>query len=170
MPDRSLVWLCAASVLACACAADTSEAPIELVFDPCVMRVVVAGDASAEETASVDAALAAWNEAADLALARAASSEDGAVPIRFEPSIPAFYGVYDDEEGSITINRNIDQDSSRTIVIMHELGHSFGLTHVPRETEASLMNPANHSVAPTEADVARLRGLWDVCQVPDSMR
>ncbi|HEY8428435.1 MAG TPA: hypothetical protein VIL20_08685 [Sandaracinaceae bacterium] len=164
MPDRSLVWLLAA--LSTSCAAATGEAPIELVFDPCGLRVAVASDARAPERASVDAALTAWNEAAGLALSRADASAPGAVTIRFEPSIPAFFGVYDDTDGSITINRTIDDDRRRTVVIMHELGHAFGLTHVPREIEASLMNPGNTTVAPTDGDVERLRALWGRCDAP----
>ncbi len=140
---------------------DAGDATIGLVFDPCGSAVAVAQDASAAELASVDAALTGWNEAAELSLQRIDPSSNEAVTIRFEPTLPALFGHYDDADGSILINRTIEDDWSRTIVIMHELGHAFGLTHI--EGEASLMSPGNRSVAPTARDVERLRALWDRC-------
>lgn len=163
MPSRSRVWLSSLAVLASACTG-SAGGPIDLVFDPCTARVAVADDASPEEIASVDAALAEWTALAGLGLARADTSADGAVTIRFEPTVPALHGVYDDTDGSILINRSIDDARSREIVIMHELGHAFGLVHVPLEIEASLMNPANTMVPPSAEDVERLRALWGLCE------
>ena len=151
-----------------ACAAPTGSASFAQVFDPCAVRVSVAADASPAEVAGVDAALAEWNEAAGLGLVRADAADPASLPIRFQPSIPAFFGVYDDEEGSITINRSISDGSVRRIVIMHELGHAFGLPHISPSIEGSLMNPGNDSTPLTDADVARLHALWPRCEGPDN--
>ncbi len=143
------------------CAANV--APDEgLVFDPCGVTVVAAADSLPTELAGIDAGLQLWNDAAGLGATRVAGGE-GAIPIRFALSIPAFFGRYQASEGSIVVNRDIDDPSVRAIVVAHELGHAFGLEHIPTQTELSLMNPANTTVPPTAGDVARVRALWGDC-------
>ena len=48
-------------------------------------------------------------------------------------------------------------------VIAHELGHAFGLFHVPASERISLMNPGNLTTPPTTADQAALAALWGSC-------
>lgn len=168
MSSRRAVWLSAAlASLASACAGG-GDATIDLVFDPCAAHVAVADDAQPEEIASVEAAMAEWSALGGLGLRRADASADEAVTIRFEPTVPALHGVYDDVEGAILINRVIRDARSREIVIMHELGHAFGLSHVPADVEASLMNPGNTTVPPSSGDVTRLQALWGPCDPASS--
>ena len=160
-----------AALLLSGCVMDAGDAPAGRSFDPCSTVVFVDGDARPEERASLDEALATWNAEAGLALRRVEPNDvdspiEEVLAIRFEPTIPALFGVYDDGEGAISINASLSDDRSRRIVLMHELGHAFGLSHV--EGEASLMNPGNKSVPLSEADVERLRGIWGVCEVPES--
>lgn len=143
---------------------EVGDTHIDLVFDPCVARVA-ASDATADELASIDRALSLWNEAAGLALARGRlPASDTVVEIHFRPSLPAFFGVYDDEVGEIVVNRNIEDPGQRTLTIAHELGHAFGLVHVPVERRVSLMNPGAQYVPPTDEDVRQLHAIWGDCR------
>ncbi len=129
--------------------------------------VIPAADALASERDSIDEGLGLWNDAAMIGAARVEQG-DGVIEIRFAPSLPAFFGRYDGDSGSILINRDIADGGARAIVIAHELGHAFGLSHVPIENEASLMNPANTRVSPTARDVERLRAIWGDCRSSSS--
>jgi hypothetical protein len=141
--------------------ADAPPGAVERVFDPCATRVVVPNDATDEERASVDAALALWNEAAGLSLSRDGEGEP--LPIELVHTLPALFGAYDDRAGTILINRSISDPRARSIVLAHELGHAFGMLHAAPEGGESLMRAGNTSVPPTPLDVQRLRSLWDVC-------
>lgn len=154
------------ALLASACALDAGDTSIDVVFDPCSAAVVAAEGTEPHELEAIDAGLALWNQAAGLALARA--DVPGAIPIAFVLTLPSLFGVYDDEVGTITINRRIDAHDARSIVVAHELGHAFGLDHTAREEGASLMNPGNTTVPPTNEDVLRLRGLWGACAASDA--
>lgn len=159
---RSLVPLVLVALFS-ACRAE-GDTEIDVVFDPCVTRVA-AIDATADEVASVDRALALWNEAAGLVLARdGVPASDTVIEVHFQPSLPAFFGVYDDEVGEIVVNRNIEDAGQRTLTIAHELGHAFGLAHVPVERRVSLMNPGAQHVPPTDEDVRQLRATWGDCR------
>jgi len=48
--------------------------------------------------------------------------------------------------------------------VAHELGHAFGLVHVPQSERTSLMNPGNISTPPTVEDQAALAALWGTCE------
>lgn len=163
MTDRGLARLGALMLLASGCASEIGDAPA-VVFDPCATTVTLAPDATAAEAAAVDDAIARWNEAAGLTLSRTDDPSREALPLRFEATLPALLGAYEADIGAILVNRALEDHESRTVVVMHELGHAFGLDHVPVEAEASLMNPANRSVPPTAADVARLHARWGVCR------
>lgn len=164
MTDRSRVGVSIVLLaLAHGCAAEV--APSEaIVFDPCGVAIAPAEDLTSTELASVDEALQLWNEAASLEATRTQRGAEGALTIRFAPSLPAFFGRYDGTTGSILINRDIADTHTRAITVAHELGHAFGLEHVPVEIEASLMNPANTTVAPSARDVERLRAAWGDCR------
>jgi hypothetical protein len=142
-------------VLAAACA--EPDPTIDVRFDPCAALVLVpAADATAAELASIDDAIAMWNAAAGTQLTRTPAPGVAAVPIGFEPAALAFLGVYDDESGVILVNRNLTDRRERAITIAHELGHAFGLWHVPRDVRPSVMNAPNVTTAPTPADAAAL--------------
>ncbi len=80
----------------------------------------------------------------------------------FRSQARPFHGLYDAPSGQIYINDDLAGDEL-AITIAHEVGHSFGLVHIPSNERASLMNPANLTVVPTPADVATLAGLWGRC-------
>ena len=91
------------------------------------------------------AGLQLWNAAAGtrLALGGAAGSPttDAAgpsVPIHFQAAAPPFHGLY--EGGQVFVNDDLS-GAPQAVVIAHELGHAFGLVHVPTSARTSLMNP-----------------------------
>lgn len=87
--------------------------------------------------------------------------------LRFEPAALPFHGLYDDETGTVYINSDIEALEPLSVVIAHELGHSFGLPHVPTGERPSLMNPGNLITPPTDADQAAVMALWGPCAQPE---
>lgn len=83
--------------------------------------------------------------------------------LQFEDAASIFHGVYDDERGVIFINDELEGDAL-VITAAHELGHAFGLSHVPAKERRSLMNPNNLTVSPTSEDIAKLHALWGTCE------
>ena len=55
---------------------------------------------------------------------------------------------------------------AQAVTIAHEIGHAFGLAHVPSGERASVMNPGNLNVEPNAADVATLALRWGGCREP----
>lgn len=161
MKSSRLALVLALASSSCAAEGDTA---LEIVFDPCTTRVAAAAGSSASEVASIDRALSLWNEAAALRLERVvAPPSDTVLEVSFVPSIAALRGVYDDEAGAIMVNRAIEADEPRALTVAHELGHAFGLLHVPPDERASLMNPGSPEVTPTPEDVGALLDLWGRC-------
>lgn len=149
--------------IASGCAIEV-DSTIDLVFDPCATGVFAVEPVTDRELESIDHALAIWNEAAGLALERVEEGPSAnAIEIAFVPTIAALRGVYDDEVGTIMINRNIVADEERALTIAHELGHAFGLHHVSADERASLMNPGVVTVPPTDEDVRELVKIWGDC-------
>jgi Matrixin len=149
-----------------ACAADTGDDSLEVVFDPCDPVSLLPADANADERASVDSAIEMWGLMGIGALARAPEGAAldptaGVIEVRFEEAAPLFYGVYDDESGVVFINRRLADDHARAVTIAHEVGHALGLPHI--SDRDSVMNPENLVHEPNADDAGDLRSLWGDC-------
>lgn len=112
------------------------------------------------------AAIDLWRTAAALRATLVPSADAPRLPIRFQMAAGAFHGLYDDHIGEIFVNESFAMADARTITIAHEMGHAFGLSHVPTSERPSLMNPGNTTVPPTAEDVATLAALWGRCAEP----
>jgi len=123
---------------------------------------------TAAQRAGIDGALALWRAhgVGTMSVIDVAAAEPGAIELRFQPAALPFHGLYDDQTGTIYINSAIEDLSPLSITIAHELGHSFGLPHVPAAVRSSLMNPGNLVTPPTDADRAAVEALWGDCTVP----
>ncbi len=148
-------------MLVAACSS-SSSATIAHPFDACSALELDAPGASDAELASIDEAIALW-QAVDLtAPSRTAAADAPAVTIVFEPGSPAWYGYFDDVAGAIYINTELSDDR-RAITLAHELGHAFGLVHVPPAQRASVMNAGNLTVVPTDDDHTAIEAIWGSC-------
>jgi hypothetical protein len=162
--------LAAAVTLGCA-PAPASGGPA-VTFDPCTpVMLIPDANATADQVAGVAAGAALWNASAgaDVLTTSALPSPlpgDGGVaptlPIHFQTAAAPFHGLYDAPNGQIFINEDLTGEEL-AITVAHEVGHSFGLVHIPPDQRASLMNPGNLTVLPTPQDVATLAGLWGRC-------
>jgi hypothetical protein len=155
-------------MLGCGAGADTPTGPI-VTFDACAPLVLVP-DATATdaELAGIASALALWNTTAGTQLDTSTTPPDGvsAVPIHFQAAAAPMHGLYDPQAVAIFINEDLSSlPSEMAITIAHEVGHTFGLVHIPESTRPSVMNPGNLSVTPNAADVATLAGIWGSCTV-----
>lgn len=158
-PRLTLVFL----ALVGSCAAPGDDV-LEITYDVCEPTVIVpAADATPDELASIDAAIAMWNESSETRLTREDLPGAQRIPVRFEEAALAFYGVYEDEVGEVVINRLLTDPHHRAVTIAHELGHAFGLWHVDRQERVSVMNRANLEVEPTAADADALVATWGAC-------
>ena len=118
--------------------------------------------ADAAQQAAIDQAIAAWRA---VGLSAPDRNATGAVSVSvvFEPGSPSSYGQYDGAGDQIVVNDDLAA-AQAPIVIAHELGHAFGLVHVPPSERASVMNPGNLTVAPTAADAAAITAVWGACK------
>lgn len=132
-------------------------------FDPCEPVALAAPGASAEQLASIDDAIALWRARGITAFAVTDAPQ---VTIVFRDAAPSLYGFYDDTTATVYINTALVDPSERAITIAHELGHSLALVHVPAAQRASVMNPGNVTVTPTDGDVAALAQQWGACPTP----
>lgn len=161
-----LVPALALSLVVAACGKPPGADTIDTVFDACEPLVVELDDtANASRTKSVREAVDMWNEKAGTKLSLEPVEGAPVVPLRFEEAAAAFHGFYDDEVASIWINTELDSDpSERRITIAHELGHAFGLYHVPPNERPSIMNNGNLEVGVVEQDVDALQANWGDCE------
>jgi Matrixin len=155
-----------AALLSGACAAETGDRSLEVVFDPCGPVSLLPEGASADERASIDSAIEMWSRTGvgSLALAPAGAAPDpaaGVLEVRFQEAAPLFYGVYDDESGVVFINRRLDDDHARAVTIAHEVGHALGLPHI--SDRDSVMNPENLVHEPNPDDAGEIQSLWGDC-------
>ena len=149
------------------CAGGSQDTTLEIVNDVCEPTTIIApADATDEQLASIDGAIAMWTHLGFEHIARGdgTSLGDGQqIPIVFDDAAAFFHGLYDDENGVVYINRTLSDDSQRAITVAHELGHAFGLWHVDRSARSSVMNPNNLAVEPNDGDAAELVALWGPC-------
>lgn len=143
-----------------ACSADPAASHV--ARDPCTALAVTPVDATPVELDGIAAAFTLWRDRGVSAFDSAAA--DSAIAIRFDDAADAFHGVYDPPSATITINRAITDRTTLAIVVAHELGHVFGLAHIAATTRASLMNPGNLAMPPTDADQRTLESLWGSCR------
>jgi hypothetical protein len=149
------------------CAGGSQDTTLEIVNDVCEPTTIIApADATDEQLASIDGAIAMWNRLGFDHIARGegtALAGTQQIPIVFDDAAAFFHGLYDDENGVVYINRTLSGDPERAITVAHELGHSFGLWHVDRGARSSVMNPNNLAVEPNDGDAAELVALWGAC-------
>lgn len=136
-----------------ACSQSTSAPP--RTHDPCEPLQLIAPNATAEQLAAIDHGVALWG---DPSIGRAVTADDS-IEITFQASGPAMFGLYDD---AIFINQELS-GTKEAITIAHELGHAFGLVHVPIGERLSVMNPGNLTVEPTADDTAAVAAIWGTC-------
>jgi hypothetical protein len=165
-PPIAFALLVAAGVTV-GCAAGQAPSGPAVTFNPCAsMTLAPDATASASEVAGIAAASALWNQNAGSALAMIAAAGDGGLgptlPIHFQTAAAPIHGLYDAPDGQVFINDDLS-GSELSITIAHEIGHSFGLVHIPPDVRPSLMNPGNLTVSITPADIATLADLWGRC-------
>lgn len=143
-----------------ACSEDPgATAPFAHVVDACA-PIALTSTGSGAELASIARASALW-----AAVGITGTSEAGAsatVAVTFVAAAPGVFGFYDDVAVTLEISDALSDDQ-RAIVIAHELGHAFGLLHVPPSERSSVMNAANLTTAPTAGDQLAVAALWGDC-------
>jgi hypothetical protein len=144
-----------------ACASNEGATTIELTHDACAPLSLVAAAPTELQSSALQGGQDLWLDRGAPALGRRAGAT---LDVRFEPASPAFRGLYDDHEGVIYINSELTDARVLSIVVAHELGHAFGLVHVPASERPSLMNPGNVSISPTASDQAEVEALWGACK------
>lgn len=141
----------------CACVSSGPEPPS---FDPCAPLVLAAAaDSSDAERGSLDDAVGLWRAMLRVELTTADAADAPRLGVAFREAPLAFLGIY--EPAGIAINRSVTDRQERAIVLAHEVGHAFGLSHVDDPT--SVMHPGNRTVVPGPHDVEALTSLWGAC-------
>ncbi len=147
------------------CAESKGDGVIDTTFDACQPLLLDAQDGSAEEKLSIAEAAQLWNDIAgtQVTVDPAAFVGDAVVPVFFDKAGAAYHGQYDDTEGVIYVNDDIDSDHARAVTLAHEVGHAFGLFHVDVDDDVSVMNNGNLVTEPNGFDVDNVHKLWGVC-------
>jgi hypothetical protein len=146
-------------MMVAACSEPSATAPFARVFDACAPLALSAPAAGAGEHASVGEAAALWHDVGVTGPEQAAGE---GVTLSFGHAAPGVYGFYDDVGATILVSDAL-ADPARAVVIAHELGHAFGLVHVPVTERISVMNAGNLATVPTEDDRAAVAALWGDC-------
>jgi hypothetical protein len=135
-----------------------------LARDPCTPLVLRPVAATPAQLDGIAGAVALWQDRGVSAFDAAAPEAPSAIEIRFDDAAATFHGVYDPDHASVLINRDLPDAATLSIVIAHELGHVFGLTHIAPAARISLMNPGNLVTPPTDDDQQALEALWGSCR------
>jgi hypothetical protein len=137
----------------------SSESVVVRTLDPCTPISINARTASAEQIASVDRGIALWHHVGMIGLRHDSGTD---IEVVFREAPDAFYGYYDDDAAIVYVNESLATEEA-AVTIAHELGHAFGLAHVPAAKRASVMNTANVTITPTAADASEVVALWGDC-------
>ena len=133
------------------------------MFDACAPLAIIPDVGVTDaQSGGIVAGISLWNDRAGTRLTLAADGDPAGVPLHFQTAAANFHGLYDAPRGQVFINNDLS-GSPLTITIAHEIGHVFGLEHVPSAQRASVMNPNNLVVEPTAEDVDTLAIRWGVC-------
>lgn len=157
-----LVFVLGTAAAAAACDSAPADDVIDMTFDVCAPMALRAPDATEAQRAAIEEAAALWRRRGFTGVGAADTPGTPGLTFYFESANPASFGYYADEEGVIYINSDLS-DPQRSIVIAHELGHAFGLWHVPKDERPSVMNPGNLTITPNDADQDAVEGLWGMC-------
>jgi hypothetical protein len=144
---------------------NTADTTIDIVHDVCAPISLSVSAPTDAQRAGIAGALELWRAhgIGTVSVLDGVAAGAESIPLRFEPAALAFHGLYDDETGTVYINSDIEALAPLSIVIAHELGHSFGLPHIATAERSSLMNPGNLVTPPTDADQAAVTALWGPC-------
>jgi hypothetical protein len=166
-PRRVLV-ACAVLLLAGAAGCnggDSGPTGPDVAFDACAPLPLITDDGMTDmQAAGLAGAIALWNNRAGTHLMMAADRGAPGLPVHFETAAPPFHGFYDGPSGQVFINNDLS-GGPLAITITHEIGHAFGLAHVPTDQRSSVMNPNNLVVEPTAQDIDTLAMRWGGCLV-----
>ncbi|HLU68724.1 MAG TPA: hypothetical protein VKZ63_20725 [Kofleriaceae bacterium] len=154
--------------VACLAACENDPGHFEMVFDPCAPLVLEPEQGMAADTiASIEDAVAMWQEVARVQLTLEPTPDARALPV-LGTDTELYYGRFDDQQGVIWLADALDDRRVRAVVLAHELGHAFSLYHVDPEERASVMNEGNTDLPPTASDGAALSRVWGDCVLPAS--
>ena len=147
----------------CGAAGGPDESGPPVTFDACApLQVVADPTVSQAEAAGIAAGIAFWNDRAGTRLTLAGDPSTSGLPLHFQAAAPPFHGLYDAPNGQVFINTDLSGEAL-AVTIAHEIGHAFGLVHIPPDQRTSVMNPNNLIVEPTPEDVDTLATRWGVC-------
>ena len=134
-----------------------------IAFDACApLPLLTDAGLTDAEAAGVVAGAALWNQRAGTHLMMAPDPGAVGLPIHFQNAAAPFHGFYDAPSGQVFINTDLS-GAALAVTIAHEIGHAFGLVHVPADQRTSVMNPNNLVVEPTAQDIDTLAMRWGVC-------
>jgi hypothetical protein len=148
------------------CAVGCGDAPPsgpEIHFDACQDLVLVPdAEVTDAQLAGIRAGTALWNDRAGTRLSMTGAEAAQRLPIKFQRAAAPFHGFYDAPSATVFINQDL-RDAQQAVVIAHEIGHAFSLSHVGGR---SVMAAGNLDVEPTVEDVQALATVWGACAAP----